>query len=711
MIQRPARSQTLWSTILAVSVLLLSGPAAGAAEPTVLRGRVLLPDGKPAAGAGIYWLQFKAPPPRKPEDVVFEKRAATDDEGRFEFSLLEHDAPLDKQQPRPLVAYLQGYGVDWVEIVQDQVPNDAALRLVDDHPVRGRVADTEGRHVAGAKISAAKIVVPPSGKLDDFLEAWTKRGTGNRFQQQLSASRQLFASRLLPFLATVTDRDGRFELSGIGAERLASVSISAPGLVSDQLEVVNREGFEADKYNQAAQAGMVPMMRRPGMLPRLTGPVFDHIAEIELVVRGVVFTGPDRKPVAKAVVGASGGGMNLGGGSNPISAQADEQGAFELRGLRRSQGALLSVYAPRGSNLLFRALQLDLAPGQTVVNVEVEMKEGIVVEGRVFDQATGRGVNSGVHFVPLPGNEYFNQPGYGSKVMGMASNLTDDEGQFRLLVMPGPLVLMAQVQRGRPGILVAGPPVGGNEPIPYRQASFSEEDSKRVPVTVDGDDRYFAGAYGPLRFLMGWNAVKVIDSAPGSGPISCDLPLDPGKTATISIEDEQGQPVTDAFVGGVADCWPITAKTAEPRCTIYGLGADRPRHVCVFQPQRHLAGSATLTGDEQGPVTIRLSPTASIAGRALDADGEPLADALLQFVYLRRSAWDAINVVGRDQAPLKTDADGRFRAENILPGERLTLSFRQGDKFFGGPRITDEKRQLAPGEKLNLVEFRAKELQ
>ena len=698
--RQPARSRRLWPTLIAGTLLMAASPTASADETPMLRGRVLLPDGKPAAGAGVYWVQFKSPPPRKPEDMVFEKRAATDDEGRFELSLMRHDAPLEKM-PRPLIAYLPGYGLDWLEIVQDQAPPDAVLRLVEDSPVRGRVTDTEGRHVAGAKITVNKIAASPNGSLDDFLAAWKKEWRG----AWTKLDRRLYASQLLPFLTAITDRDGRFELSGIGTERIASVHILASGLVSDQLEVVNRAGFDAGPYNKAAQAGMFPQMRALNTFPRLTGPVFDHIAETELVVRGIVFTGADRKPIARAIVGSSGGGMNLGGGTNPISAQSDEAGRFELRGLRRSQNARLSVYCPKDSNLLFRSLPLDLAPGQTAVDLDLEMKSGVVVEGRVFDQATGRAVKSGVRFVPLPGNKYANQPGYdGARNLRMAPNLTDEDGHFRMLVMPGPGVLMAQVQRGRP-------PIGGNQPIPYRQASFSEEESQRVGLTVDGDDRRFTDAYNSPQPLMSENAVKVIDLAPDSEPATCDLPLDPGKTATIVIEDEQGQPVTDAVVGGVADTWPITIKIAEPSCAIYALGADRPRHVCILHPHRHLAASLTLTGDEPGPVTVRLAAPASISGRALDPDGEPLADALVQIYYRRRSALDLLGLANRDQAPLKTDAAGRFRVENVLPGERLTLSFRQGDKFFGGPRITSEQRQLEVGQKLELGDVKVKQLQ
>lgn len=705
---RIGRTSAICATIIAVTLLLATAAAATGEEPTVLRGHVLLPDGKPAAGAGIYWAQFKAPPPRKLEDVVFEKRTVADDAGRFELTLTGQDAPLG-QQPRPLIAYLRGHGIDWVEIAQDDVPQDVMLRLVTDHPIRGRVTDTEGRRVAGAKITVSKIAVPPNGKLDDFLAAWIKgwrRNPDNRFD------RQLYASRFVPFFTTTTDQEGRFELSGVGNDRLASVNIVAPGIVSDQLEVVNREGFDAEKYNQAAQAEMLPQMRMPGMFTRLTSPVFDHVAETELVIRGKVFTGPDRKPV-RALVSASGGGMNFGGGTNPISVQTDEAGRFELRGLRRTQSALLSVHAPRESNLLFHALKFDLAPGQTVVDTDVELREGVVVEGRVFDKVTGRGVRSGVQFLPIAGNEYANQPGYDrGKNMGVAPQPTDDEGHFRILVMPGPGVLMAQVQSVGPpmgGPRFGGLPFGERKPIPYRQASFNDEDSKRVNLVVDGDDRHFASAYNRVHRLTREHAVKVIDVPRGGEAATCDLPLDPGKTATIEIEDEQGSPVADVIVGGVADTWPIAFKNAEPTCTIYGLGADRPRHVCVVQRERHLAGSVTLTGDEAGLVKVRLVAAASISGRALDPNGEPLAEAFVQMIYARRNAWEMVGLAERDQAPRKTDADGRFRVENVLLGERLSLQFKQGDKFFGGPQITSEKRQLAPGEQLDLGDFKVKQ--
>ncbi len=693
--RQPSLRGSLVASLLAAA-LVAPGAAAGAEETTVLRGHVLLPDGKPAAGAELYWLHFKVPQPKVTDDVSYEKRAVADGEGRFELSLEEGDAPLGPM-PRPLFAYKPGYGVEWTAIGPDEAAAQIALKLPEDHPIRGHVIDTEGRPVVGANVVASHISAASKGNLDDYLAAWKNKPQ----QARRTLDRQfLFLHAVGPALATVADRDGRFELAGVGAERVALVHISGPGIVKEEFNVVNREHFDPAPYNQAAAANRLPRMRMPGMPTELSGPTIEHVAEAELVVRGTVFTGPDRGPIAAANVSSHGRGNY-----NITATHTDEAGRFELRGLRRSQSPRLQVRVPPGDRFLHRVVELDVSTGQTVLNVDIEVQEGVVVEGRVFDRATGLGVKSGVHFVPLPGNQFAKDPAYNSFVsrVRVAATLTDADGHFRLLTMPGPGVLMAQVQG-------ANPLAGGAKPIPYRQFAFSEEDGKRVPIVVDGENRSFATADNAPQFFMGQHAAKVVDLVPGGQGATCDLALDPGKTATIAIEDEQGKPVTDAFVSGVADSPPQVFKIDEATCTIYALGSDRPRHVVVLQPERHLAGSADLTGDEPGPVKVRLVATARISGRAFDPDGEPLADALVQMYYPRRSAWGVVGIAERDQAPLKTDADGRFRAENVLPGERFALQFKQGDKYFGGPQITSEKRQLAPGEQLELGDVKMKAL-
>ena len=670
---RIGRSASLAAILFAATLLLATAAAAIAEEPMVLRGLVLLPDGKPAAGAELYWVHSAAISPGMPDEIAFEKRAAADNQGRFELSLERWRNTLSRATPvRSLIACLPGYGVNWLEIARDQVPQEAVLRLVADNPIRGRVIDTEGRPAANAKVAVTTIWAWPSASLDGFLAG----------KENLQNARMGHPARLLPPLKTVADREGRFELSGVGAERLAWVNISAPGLASDDVEIVNRDGFGAEQYNKTAQAGM-----RPRGSSRLVGPVFEHVAETELVIRGAVFTGADHKPVVGAPVYSEGHGY-------PVLPRTDEIGRFELRGLRRRAKARFSVSSPPDANLLGRSIALDLAVGQTVVDTEVELKEGVVIEGRVFDKSTIRGVESEIRFVALPDNHYVDQPGYESSRLSVR---TDEEGRFHMLVPPGQAALMAQVSVG--GVLEQA-----KVATPYRQATFSEEDTKNVPIAVQNGLRYFVAKMS-YEYLSIVNAARFLNPPPGSGPVMCDLALETGKTIKLAIEDEQGQPVSGAFVLGMSDSLNHTRHIAEASCDIVGLGADRPRRVAILHPERHLAGSSMLTGDESAQVTLRLSATATMTGRVLDAGGEPLADAKVQIQYDRGA------VLYDEQWAIKTDGDGKFHEDNVLPGEPFELDFIKGGKFFRVPGITDEKRQLKPREKLDLGEFKTKELQ
>ncbi|MGH7136384.1 MAG: hypothetical protein ACREHD_11635, partial [Pirellulales bacterium] len=662
------------------------------AKEKIIRGRVLLPDGEPAEGAEIYWMQSKSTGPESPGELWWEKRAATDAEGRFQWTLEKTDAKIGPSNRPPLVAYKPGFGVDGISLGRDEANAEINLRLVKDQTIRGRLTDTEGRAVAGAQVSVTSIQSSREGGLDPFLNAWKQswRDAMGKLDRKLPILRPLG-----PALSTVSDKDGRFELSGAGAERLVLLNVSATGFMSEEIQVVTRDAFNPEPYNESAVANSIPQARTSGRLPRLTGAQFDRVLEAELVIRGSVFTGADRRPVTGGNVSSSGGGW-----TNSVSAKIDDAGHFELRGARRSQDAYLHVAAHFAEKLLSRTVRLNLAPGQTAIAVDVELKAALVVEGRVFDRATGSGVKSGVRFVALPGNKYLDDPGY-EDAKRTAMTMTTDEGHYRLLVIPGPGVIMAQVQGARPS-------AGIKAIKPYRQGSFSEEDGRRVPVTVDGDDRHFTVAGNTLEFLGSQNALKFIDLAPDDEPAAIDLPFEKGGTAQLTIEDEQGQPVTNAYVSGLADCWPHTFRIGEANCEIVGLGADRPRRVCIFQPERHLAATLDLTGDEPGPVTVRLTAPASVSGRALDPDGEPLADVVVQVNYIRRSASELNRFVGLEQAATKTDGDGHFHVDDILPGERLMLGFKQGDAYFYLGGLTTEQRQLAAGQNLEVSDVKLK---
>ncbi|MGH7134210.1 MAG: hypothetical protein ACREHD_00635, partial [Pirellulales bacterium] len=61
-----------------------------------------------------------------------------------------------------------------------------------------------------------------------------------------------------------------------------------------------------------------------------------------------------------------------------------------------------------------------------------------------------------------------------------------------------------------------------------------------------------------------------------------------------------------------------------------------------------------------------------------------------------------------EQWAIKTDGDGKFQEDNVLPNEPFEIDFIKGGKFFRLPGITDKKQQLKPGEQLELGDMKLK---
>ena len=87
---------------------------------------------------------------------------------------------------------------------------------------------------------------------------------------------------------TPTDLDGRFRITGAGAERLVILEVKAPAMAHATLYIVNRAGFDARPCNQAADSLRPSGMRRPGDTPQLYSSTFDFVAAPGKTLRGVV---------------------------------------------------------------------------------------------------------------------------------------------------------------------------------------------------------------------------------------------------------------------------------------------------------------------------------------------------------------------------------------------------------------------------------------
>ncbi|HEY7154140.1 MAG TPA: sigma-70 family RNA polymerase sigma factor [Gemmataceae bacterium] len=675
-----------------------------AEDAVTVRGRVLDPDGKPVKGARLYWPRVPKSEPRTSEDVEnieIAERAKSDAEGRFRFELPRSDIHPEWRNVC-LLAAADGYGVDGVELPKDDPSPQVTLRLVKDQPIEGRIVSTEGKPLAGVSVRMMVVGKTRQERLDDFLAAWKRkdpRATDQAFGQ---LSQQMFLSRHEKSSQAVTDKDGRFRLQGAGVERMVLVRLRAPGLTPAPLLVINRAGFDPTAWNKAARDNIPPEARRPEQPPLLYGPKIEYVAPAGRRIEGTVREADSDKPVSGYRIT-----INVPNGFD-INTVSDKEGKYKLLGVPKMKEYTLFAYPPANSAWLPTVARGEDAEGLRTVQVDFTVVRGIVVNGRVLDRATGKGVRAGVRFAPLPGNKFFGKPGYDYyKYAQVEQTMTDvrEAGRYQLAVMPGPGVLMSQA-RG-----LSETANGGQKMNPYKQAEFDAKDREHVKITEsdDGDRSFPTALDNHSESLTIQNAVKYLDLAPDAGMAKCDLFVERGATRTIKIEDADGKPLTGTTVAGVAVLGQDTFTIKEARCTIFALDPKKPRRLFFWHAERKLAGTLILRGDEKEPVVVRLGRARAVTGRLLDRGGQPLAGA---DVFLNWSDPAGSQLYGGAQVRprVRTSKDGRFRFEGIVPELKFRLGISRGEtSFLGDPPIG--VRQVKLGETLDLGDIRVKPAQ
>jgi hypothetical protein len=106
------------------------------------------------------------------------------------------------------------------------------------------------------------------------------------------------------------------------------------------------------------------------------------------------------------------------------------------------------------------------------------------------------------------------------------------------------------------------------------------------------------------------------------------------------------------------------------------LDPGRPRPLVFRHDRKKLAAVVVATGDEKGPLTVRLQPAGTVTGRLVDDDGRPRHDVQIEVRYAegqfgRRSFNPFLKAAPGD--------DGRFQIDGLIPGVAYDLSPRTGD--------------------------------
>ncbi len=121
---------------------------------------------------------------------------------------------------------------------------------------------------------------------------------------------------------------------------------------------------------------------------------------------------------------------------------------------------------------------------------------------------------------------------------------------------------------------------------------------------------------------------------------------------------------------------------------------------------RKLIGSALLKGDEAGPVTIKLQPWGSIAGRIVDDEGRPRKAMFIGSPTGSTNKHPETHdiVPGSDwNNGVRVGDDGRFLVEGLVPGLKYSANARTGFEAFGDLFVDIT---VAPGEAKNLGDLK-----
>jgi RNA polymerase sigma factor (sigma-70 family) len=643
-------------------------PPAGKKE-SVVSGRVLRPDGKPLAGAELLLLG---------RSTKGEKFGVTDGDGRFKVR-----AP--RKRWVVLLARAPGVGADFIDLGLAPA-GEIELRTVKDAPIRGRVIDTQGKPVVGATVAVSHVGGYANESVDSFLAAWKNRDPHSGVPTGIK-----HVSDERAFRATTTGKDGRFTVTGVGAERVVTLRLRGAGIAESEVMVVNRAGFDPKPYNKATadRAAMTPFSF--GLTWLLYGPGSSFVVEAARPIRGIVKDRDTGAPRAGVKVTLSRSGNDLLG--LPLSATTDAKGRYEIRGARKAEkGYMVEVESDPATGHMATQVRAADTPGYGPITLDVAVKKGAIITGRVIDRATGKALPGFVMASVLTDNPFAKDyPDFSSSAF-FATLRTADDGTFRVVTIPGPVILMggADTQRMPEGDIAYSrykPPV----PDPKYPKYFS---------TKKGQEGAFYGLGGGITPIQG-SFCKVLEIEPGARLVKQDIVLERASALPVRVVDSAGRPVSGTWVTGIGpENWHRPVRIAKDTCSAYHLQPGKARLLVFHDPVRKLFGVLRLKGDEKEKVVVKLGPAGSVKGRIVGEDGRPLAGATVRLHHRERTAEEMHEHVHR-AIVVETDADGKFRMDEVVPGVTFGLWFTRGRRSFE-PADKLEGRMARPGKVLDL---------
>jgi beta-lactamase regulating signal transducer with metallopeptidase domain len=656
-------------------------------------GRVTGPDGKPIQGARVFIVPFygeaKAPGP---------VRAETDADGRFAF-----DAPdmtytaldgLPARREGMLVVTKAGYAPDWFHtwgqdhrgLYRHWDPvKGAALNLQlakDDVPIHGRLLDPDGQPLAGARVRLANLMVPRNRDLTAHLNRWSKMTLefSGDYERDLG-----HRPEFLPGLTTETrtDADGRFKLSGLGRDRLAVLSISAPTVVDTTLTVMTRDGPDVGTF-----------LDPDGTPTRIIhGAGFTLKLGAGRTIKGRVIDQDTREPITGMWVGP------LQNAVNELTSRlypwvSDAKGRFTITGLYpRDKDVIVAIAAP---GLPYQTAWVE-AKGDA--EVLIECRRGIPFRLKLTDE-DGRPVEAKVTYVDVQPNA---DVVHDEVTWPVSHAARKADGTYEGFVLSGPGAVLVETRWAlgyRPACVdpKAFFAPGRTKWAPDEQSAYGTRDTL---TTANG--RYHGTIYrGPTVDQRDYTAIVFVNPPANSGPLQLSATVVRDRPRRVNLVDADGKPVVGVQTWTIFSrpLWQMEGKPLRAASfPLTGLHPDRVTPLKFVKEDRQLIGYLLARGDSDTAYSVRMEKWGTVIGRVLNQQGQPVADARITIM----AETDEFTV----QRDTDADAKGRFRADAIIPGLSYRATVHRGwpiyTEFLG---TAADNLILRPGELRDLGDVR-----
>ncbi len=623
-------------------------------ETVEVRGRVVAPDGMPVAGAVVRAAYIDREARPWPE-------ATSDAEGRFVIRLPKPGGaePQGYMARFPwLLASAPGFGLGWTErALRADRPDEQVVTLVQEGPpLEGRIIDLEGRPVADARVEVARIWFDAKGDLPAWIAKARNGAAGNLGQGLENLPMERLASTDRPAsIAAKAGPDGQFRLTGVGRDRIADLFVSGPGLATTQVSVLSRPEPE------------IRTTDRGRMRPE---PFVVHAPRFQLAlapskrIEGVARDKDSGKPIAGLEIQAAVFDESSLIPAEGIEARTDAEGRYRLDGLPRAPAYRLFIVPGPGLPYAKATVKAPAeSPALEPVAFDFALKRGIVVRGKVRDKVIGRPVRGAVNYYAFSDNPHIAEfPGFRSSYVANAP--IKEDGSYEVVALPGRGLIAVRAEQERHRGAVGAERIRGFDP---KNQMFST-----AP--------WFC-------YVGNYNVIAEVDLDPGAEPAPLDLQADPGRSVAIEVVDPSGQPLGGTKVKGKAELFPTAPFDEESaNFEIHALDPSQPRRVVITHEGRKLIGSIYLKGDEAGPITVRLTPWGTVAGRIVDDEGKPRKGVFIgspKGSTNPHPETDDILPESNWNRGIRVGDDGRFRVEGLVPGLRYGATARAGFEALG----------------------------